>query len=277
MGEGKKYRLYHGTATGKDDIFLESFIVTGAVSGAGPGPWDQNAGFYTSPSPEWPMHFAKDREPGSSNRNPVVADMRIGRGIIVAIDTAIDGQKWEIDHEMSQDDSLALLRKFSSHFPHIAGGHTYFFDAWAPSDIRIDAVRDSGNALLVDYFVERTRVQTQIEIPWKAEAALGERDAAFFIDKAHKLVKEIDPGKYASENAQHIGKMLDARRGTLKYVASEPLQVTSIQLRPAAGSKLDKEYSGNPPLETWEMIYNRGKKPSLRHDLAAPISSFSSP
>ena len=117
-------KFYHGTVTGKDDLFLESFIITGAISSKTIDPWDQRPGFYVSLHPKWAEIFgnthdiegAKERMDPEWNgdQNQLVG---FGRGLVVEFDMEVDMKNFDFDHEWGGGWSMSLIEGMREFLP----------------------------------------------------------------------------------------------------------------------------------------------------------------
>ncbi|TAL27259.1 MAG: hypothetical protein EPN97_17940 [Alphaproteobacteria bacterium] len=270
----KQFRLYHGTVTGKDDVFLERFMVTGAISGKNRDAWDQQPGVYMCPGVGWAFMFANDQEKPDSERDDGITPLRVGRGMLVEIRTALDGENWQIDHEMSQRDSMKVLKSMRDMLPSLPTGQEYEHTGWIPTRIRLTALRDCGDGLEIDYHVSRTGLDRTIKLPWDARD-LGDRDNAFFIDKLHEILKTTALQRYAEENLKILTDMAENNRGCIKYVSREPLPVDRLLLRPAMTPEINDKYNGEAPLEMWETVHQRGEAPVKTASKSSPATSSS--
>lgn len=258
----KTHKFYHGTVTGKDDIYLESFIVTGAVSGKSRDPWDQKAGVYVCPDVRWPAIYARDREsPEIDWQGNVIAPLRTGRGMIVEIQASLDSKNWQIDHEMSWEDSIAVIDQMRDCLPSLPLTNIYDGLKTHPSaaieKVRLTSVQMSGKGLEIAYVRGVPAEETQEKILIRSPGShAGTRFEAYFLDKVHDLLAQTEPHRYAEENLNIMADMAANARGMLKYVGNQPLSVNAVYLRPQPMSEMNKKYEGSPPLNVWEKVFD---------------------
>jgi len=298
-----KRRLYHGTVTGKEDIFLESFIVTGAVSKApmhSLDPWDQEPGFYAcldQPGAALEFSHTLDREEAieallnaaqtAEEKDAAKNTLRYGRGMIVEFEAEVDAENWDFDHEVSNIYSIALISKFkdrlsSLSFPTLKiGAEGYSLPKFYKNlSIEMDA---EGEVCWATWENENKK-QEKLKMPhW--HHCEGNRLEAFLLEKVHRALKEKFLDEYQAAKQEVLDEMADG--DAIKYVGTKALQVKKIYLCPAGfdpESKLQilyfekhRFYTRANALAGWEIVYDRTKEEAEKTPNSKPKSGSASP
>jgi hypothetical protein len=254
-------KLYHGTVTGKDDLFLESFIITGAMSSKSRDAWDQGPGFYVSMQPEVPQYRAITLpENNAKDQWEAWPKVHWGRGMIVALEAKIDAKNWDIDHEVSGGYSMTLIERMRDLLKPAAENaegdiKTILETFYEATDKKQDFKVYVGIPALA--FLDNRK--TTIVYPQKREDE-GTRGATYFMQVVHNALKENFPEAYQKEKQKVLDEMVVNKNGHFKYIGTAPLKISKIYLRPP-------ETILPVPLEKWEVAYDampaiNGPKPA---------------
>lgn len=252
----KKIRAYHGTVTGKDDIFLENFIVTGAVSGKTTQLMGQRSGFYVIVGDqETAVGFADTRDQEESSRDPMYRDdpLNFGRGMVVELEVELNAKDWDIDHEMSQE-SLRVIKEFRQELPSLTFNTSPFqsYGSMIKTPFQVsDYKNGSGFVVIGDEIPRFSRLPVLYE---------GGYSDTLILDRIHKVLEETFPERYLQVKQRVLDEVEIAH---LKYIGHRPLPVEKIYLRPL-------EYPSHAPLwlieerrpcadwlAQWEVAYER--------------------
>ena len=256
-------KFYHGTVTGKDDLFLESFIITGAVrsenteSIKGQG---QNPGLFVSLNPGWAQMFGQSQG-------------QLGRGMVVEFNEEINSQNWDFDHEMSGGYSLALIQNLKHLLPILASDEKAgddknmlkaFFSA-------IETEKNSFDIVYNNHPTEPFSNHIWINLPEK-KSALASPKEAYFLEKIHYKLRERFPKEYERKKQALLDEMVKKEYGLLKYIGSSPLKASKIYLKPEITAEMPYEeaiHKLKAPIEEWEVAYEAKSSHALRRERPA--------
>ena len=185
-----KCHVYHGTVAGKDDIFLESFIVTGALSGKTERPQHQEGGFYVSLEQSGLAYaFSHTMEQADAEERYGLGTMRYGRGIIVECEVELDAEHWNFDHEW-QDASMRVIKKFRDELPsltfHAKGSALKNIPTQKP--FFIEAGEDDGKNILC--YKDISGKDRNVLMVFGDFCHLEIYPSTFFLEQIHLTLKE---------------------------------------------------------------------------------------
>lgn len=256
-------KVYHGTITGKDDIFLEKFVITGACFDAAKDTsLGQGGGFYISLDPSTAKLFSHTTAPEDAVRRGHAQDpLRHGRGMIVEIDAQLNAREWDFDHEMSFGLSLALLNRMKPLLPRLKFPEMFHNDDIFPmtdSYVTINGIEVKENGWELQYTHEASEQQKKMTfsdaaakhaMDFNAVTDGRSHAARFFADKIHQALADQFPDEYYPAKQQALDDAAAGGVGYLKYTGSAPLPVGKIYLRPIGAPIRDD----TPGLGHWEV------------------------
>jgi hypothetical protein len=236
--------VYHGTVTGKDDLFLESFIITGAVSNSSVYTPEQDGGFYVSLNPALLQKYGYGHE--GFGFEP-------GRGILVEADVPLDAKCWDFDHEMGYGASMLLVIVMKDFLPKME------LDSEDGKLIKqfIDGLekgREGAHSFNVHYkfpFGLLDEISFNYPRPEEKDMKGYGAQSTYLMQKIHDLLKENFPREYTQAKQEIFEEMAREKTGVLKYIGKDALKVSRIYMEP-------QDSWAARALKNWEIIYQAG-------------------
>ena len=238
-----KVTIYHGTVTGKDDVFLESFIVCGGAKGniQSRDYSDQSPGFYVDVGfISWANTFSDHRAPEEAARREET-DLRSGRGMIVVLQAELDARNWEFDHESDVRHSMAVLRGCK----HLLGALD-FGEEGAAEAFGLDATK---RGFSVSYAPPDGGRPRSVKVNWASKEPFL---FTYPLSKIHGALASQFPGEYF-EAKEKVLRDVEKEGGTLKYTSNAPIRVDKIYLRPLDESGMEDTIDDNTLREKWTL------------------------
>ncbi len=236
--------VYHGTVTGKDDLYLESFIITGAVSNRSIFTPGQDGGFFVSLNPDLLQRFGYGHEGFG---------FESGHGILVEADVPLDAKSWDFDHEMGYGASMQLVIAMKDFLPKMKLDSEdgklvkQFIDG-------LEKGRKGADGFNVHYkfpFGLLDEISFTYPRPEEKDIKGYGEQSTYLMQKIHDLLKENFPQEYAATKQELFDEMAREKTGVLKYVGKDALKVSRIYLEPP-------DSWAAKTLKNWEIIYKAG-------------------
>ena len=250
----KKYHVYHGTVTGKDDIFLESFIVTGAVSGKTINPNQQSGGFYACVGSVGEAYLFSQTRSQMEDQDEYT--LRCGRGMVVEFETELNAKDWNFDHEDAVD-SARVIRQFKDTLPLLTFGIAGSSLKDTPTETPFSIKKKDDDTIVIDYEDLRGEKRS-CDMVFRGDGGFdcSEPVPTFFLEQIHKTLEKEFPERYLQVKQKAIDDMAEAGHGgCLKYIGSQPLRVNKIYLRPEDSPIIEDNMDRKDPLKRWEVVY----------------------
>lgn len=217
----KKYKFSHGTRTGKDDIFLEKFIITGAV-GTNWGHMNQVLGFHVTTNIELAKHYA-GKQPSPD-----------GSPMLIEIEAEIDGINWRLDNIQSKG-SLMILRNMKDLFPTLFADRKstgpYHFSPKV--DVYFQDVHETPEGISISYCKSNDPDIRRTEQSW--DRLMHPQ----LIDALLDILQKAAPERFAAEN---LKAMTVRGEYALRYLGKEPLKVDRISIYSASDGNFVQVY-----------------------------------
>lgn len=232
-------RIFHQTMMDGNDLLLESFIVTGAMSGktrVPEGCVDQAAGFYA--------YVSLEGAAGTGFLHGIDSDYPFAA--VVELHADVTAREWDIDHEMSWTHSQDLLREMKDFFP-LLENEELKRHHWTRGMLdALAAGRDDFN-VPKDVWPGAAGNAPRDDTPYGSVVAT--RAGAFLLEQLHFLLNEKFPDDYAPKKQAVLDKLVACDGPPIKYIGAAPLRISRVY-----GMRIEE--ARKVPGEQWPVVHD---------------------